>query len=54
MAVRPKPKIFGEIKTSWRMWLLSFSGSWSGFVQAQVMELQEAGVGGWKLLAFWG
>lgn len=27
----PGPKILGEIKTSWRAWLLSFSGSRSGF-----------------------
>ena len=30
----PGPKILGEIKTSWRAWLLSFSGSWSGFLWA--------------------
>lgn len=30
----PGPKILGEIKTSWRAWLLSFSGSRSGFPRA--------------------
>ena len=43
MAVRRGPKIFGEIKTSWKTWLLSFCGSWSGAVQAQVTEPQEVG-----------
>lgn len=43
MAVRPGPKIFGEIKTIWEPWLLSFRGSWSGAVQAWLTGLQEAG-----------
>ena len=30
----PGPKILGEIKTSWRARLLSFSVSWSGFLRA--------------------
>lgn len=43
MAVRPGPKIFGEIKTIWEPWLLSFRGSWRGAVQAWLTGLQEAG-----------
>ena len=43
MAARPGPKIFGEIKSTCKTWLLSFSGSWSGIVQAPLTQLQEAG-----------
>lgn len=37
------PKYLGEIKTIWKTRLLSVSGSQSGAVQAQLIELQEVG-----------
>lgn len=50
MAVRPGPRVFGQIKTSWAARLLSVSGGRSGVVWAWLAELRKLGVESWELL----